>query len=266
MTARAQGQTTATRSLQVLFVAALGLAFVGLVVGIRQGATVPELTPPERDGPSAHSDALPSTAYRDFDRRSLGPNWNWSVTLADLKQPEIDLFAERQSGTDEMRRVLLATRAERRAFDGAPPVVPHPIDQVGTAGCLACHEHGYYVGKQRFAPMMSHIYMPNCTQCHVESQSRDLAPFVLAGNSFEGKAAPVRGQRAWMGAPPTVPHTTLMRDNCLSCHGPMGASPIQTTHPWRVNCLQCHAPSSEFNQVAPHSPLQWLQMDLRVDR
>jgi cytochrome c-type protein NapB len=52
-----------------------------------------------------------------------------------------------------------------------------------------------------------------------------------------------------------VPHTTFMRESCLSCHGPTGADPIRTTHAWRTNCLQCHAPSAVLDQLGfEHGP------------
>ena len=69
----------------------------------------------------------------------------------------------------------------------------------------------------------------------------------LAGNGFDGVAAPTEGARAWLGAPPVVPHTTWMRNDCLACHGPNGWPGMETTHPWRQNCLQCHAPSSALD-------------------
>jgi cytochrome c-type protein NapB len=90
--------------------------------------------------------------------------------------------------------------------------------------------------------------LTNCTQCHVEQQAELLDPFVLARNGFIGLPAPFEGIRAFSAAPPVVPHSTLMRTECLSCHGPHGPDGMETTHPWRQNCLQCHAPSAVLDQ------------------
>lgn len=232
-----------------LFLAAvIGLAFVGLIVGIRQGSPVSHATPRELRDPDDHPDAVPATAYRDFDRRKVGPNADWRSKLSDLKQPDVNLFAPLPPQTAEARKAVIEARAQRRAFDGAPPVVPHPIDQMTTTGCIACHGQGLRIG-DRVAAKMSHAFMANCTQCHVEQQSPHLPDLPTADNSFIGLAAPLGGERAWPGAPPTIPHTTRLRENCIACHGPTGPAPIRTTHPWRFNCLQCHAPSAALDQA-----------------
>lgn len=245
-----QPQPPTARALHLVLIAIIGLAFVGFFVGIRQGTTVPDLSPPDRTAAPSHTDTIPDTAYSDFDRRTFGPNRNWQSSLADVEQPTIDLIEfDDPNRSDAGRRAVLAARDERRAFHGAPPVVPHPIDQMGTASCMACHGDGLHIGRGVRAPMMSHVYMPNCTQCHAEMLSPDLDPFVLAENTFEGSDAPLGGQRAWIGAPPTIPHHVFMRENCMACHGPTGPEPIRTTHPWQTNCMQCHAPSALLDQV-----------------
>jgi nitrate reductase (cytochrome), electron transfer subunit len=236
-----------TRAVHLALAGVIGLAFVGFFVGIRQGTTVPELRPPQRGPIEPHPDAVPATAYRDFDRRLLGPNRDWRSTLADLAQPPVDLFAPPQR-SEETRLVALSARAERRAFDGAPPVVPHPIDQMGTASCLVCHGEGLMIGKGVWAPRMSHAYLANCTQCHVEQQAVQLEPLSQPSNEFEPFRSTAGGSRAWPGAPPTVPHPVFMREDCLSCHGPAGSEPLRTTHPYRASCLQCHAPSAALDQ------------------
>lgn len=248
------------RLLHLSLAAVIGMAFVGFFVGLRQGAPSPEMKPIEHRAAAAHPQAIPATAYRDFDRRRLGPNREWTSTLGDLKQPAIDLFSKPER-SEEGRRETLAARSRRRAFDGAPPVVPHPIDQRSTASCLACHGDNIAIGTSPQqvvrATKMSHGMLGNCTQCHVEQRAAELESLEQPGNLFAGKPAPLGGHRAWNGAPPTVPHTTFMRESCLSCHGPTGADPIRTTHAWRTNCLQCHAPSAVLDQLSfEHGPMQ----------
>jgi cytochrome c-type protein NapB len=70
----------------------------------------------------------------------------------------------------------------------------------------------------------------------------------LTENEFVGTKAPLKGTRAWPQAPPTMPHRTLMREDCLSCHGPQGLFGLRTPHPDRRSCTQCHVPSAELDQ------------------
>lgn len=252
-TAPTAAQTTG-RATQMLLVAVIGMAFIGFVVGLRQG--VPSHEAPRFEpaaAPTHHTDAVRAISYAEFDRRTHGPNSGWRSVLTDLAQPEADLFAPVRVDEDERSRVIVA-RADRRAFEGAPPVVPHPIDQMSAASCMACHAEGLVIGPVR-APRMSHEYLANCTQCHVEQWSVDFAQAPAIATRFVGLVSPGRGQRAWPGAPPTVPHPTFMRENCMACHGPTGPEPIRTSHPWQTNCLQCHAPSAAFDQgVVDDSP------------
>jgi nitrate reductase (cytochrome), electron transfer subunit len=247
--------TLTIRATQLFLAAVIGVAFIGFIVGIRQG--VPTHEPPEfplaepvRDPVAG---VVPATSYAEFDRRLYGPNRDWRSTLEDLEQPEVDLFAP-VHWDERTRRELLEARARRRAFDGAPPVVPHPIDQMSSTSCMACHGQGLFIA-EAYAPKMSHEFMHNCTQCHVEQWAPDLAPAVEVSNVFLGLEARGAGERAWPGAPPTIPHPTFMRENCMACHGPAGPEPIRTTHPWQTNCMQCHAPSAVLDQgVVPVEP------------
>jgi cytochrome c-type protein NapB len=100
------------------------------------------------------------------------------------------------------------------------------------------------------ASRIPHPFLSSCTQCHVEQGSPALGPAAPVENSFTGLPAPFEGSRAWPGAPPVIPHSTLMRTDCLGCHGPSGPPGMQTTHPERHACVQCHAPSALFDQYA----------------
>ncbi len=156
----------------------------------------------------------------------------------------IDKFAARVRSMEQ--------RATLRAYDGAPPVIPHAITDLNIQSCRACHALGLQAG-DKIAKMVSHTYLTNCTQCHVEAQpdvpgSTDLS----AGNLFAGlRPSGYGGTRAWAGAPPVVPHTTFMRTNCISCHGEHGYDGWRPDHLSRTNCVQCHVPAAEFDQLAP---------------
>lgn len=151
---------------------------------------------------------------------------------------------------DAQRAAALARRALRRAYDGAPPTVPHPVAQGAFPACLTCHRDGMDVGG-RVAPAMPHGELGSCLQCHVVSEA-PMAGEALAGgpppdNAFAGLQPPLRGERAWLVAPPTIPHATLMRGRCETCHGVLSQG-IRSTHPWRESCTQCHAPSAALDQ------------------
>lgn len=146
-----------------------------------------------------------------------------------------------------------ALRQSRRAYDGAPPVIPH---QPQGAACKVCHTTtGKIVPELGFAPANPHSKShvsgrtENCRQCHLFQRSQE----TFASNHFEGwRQADLHGDRLYPGAPPVIPHPLVMRDNCLSCHdGPSARTEIRCTHPQRTNCKQCHvAHQSDANFVA----------------
>jgi len=142
-------------------------------------------------------------------------------------------------------------RQATRAYDGAPPVIPHPIDQRGYPSCLTCHERGAKIGTH-VAPVMSHAPLASCTQCHAAVTSTvpttaGLTHTVSTESLFVGKEPAGKGTRAWRGAPPTIPHSTWMRERCASCHGVLSAG-LHTSHAERQSCTQCHAPSASLDQ------------------
>lgn len=232
---------TVSRAVHLLFAAVIALSFVGFFVGIRQGTTAPVHSPRALVPPEAHPDAVPAMPYEAFDRRRYGPNRQWRSVLTDLDQRKAPPPEVRWQ-VPGMRESFLKQREGRRAFDGAPPTVPHPVERMTVAECLACHAEARYIGGRVYAPAMSHDEMPNCTQCHIEQRSSTFEPFLFTENSFVGIDPSGPGERVWSGAPPTVPHSLNMRENCLSCHGAAGAHPIRVEHPWDAACLQCHLP------------------------
>ena len=137
-------------------------------------------------------------------------------------------------------------RAERRLFDGAPPVIPHP--PLG-AVCVSCHnEEGVAVPELGYAPPSPHAAfggqtagmsaISRCRQCHVFRQTDT----VFVANTFRGLRQDLRrGQRLNAVAPPVIPHKVFMREACLACHGgPAAREEVRTPHPERARCRQCH--------------------------
>lgn len=251
----AEGQEVGSwgRLLHLALALSVGVALAGYLIGTQQARI--DAPRPHEPSPSAaeseadETDAPPARAYRAMRGAPLSPNTQARSHLEQLATTQPDLFAPRAAASEEERARALQKRAENRAFGGAPPTVPHPIDQVSTESCLACHEKGLRIG-ERTAPAMSHEIHRNCTQCHAPSQTPALqAPEAMPENHFDGVRAAGEGERAYPGAPPTMPHGSFNRRNCQSCHGPYGEPGLQSTHPWRINCKQCHAPSAEPEQA-----------------
>jgi cytochrome c-type protein NapB len=137
-------------------------------------------------------------------------------------------------------------RAQARAYDGAPPTIPH---DAAIGACVTCHDgDGTAIDGIGVAPASPHGAaaasgaLRRCRQCHVATTTETL----LVASRFTGLAqGPWRGSRATPGAPPTIPHTLQLRGECLACHaGPGSRAEIRTTHPERTRCRQCHVPDT----------------------
>lgn len=240
----------------------------GYFMGLRQtGSQISMTRPVSLVTPDSERNAvLPTHAvpvavsYAKQDWLRDGANGHWQNRLANLAQPPSDLAAL-TNATEIDRTLALVERAARRAFDGAPPVVPHPIAQDSSAACLACHGPGLAI-KDKIASKISHAQYANCTQCHVPSGGTELPtrePALIApvsANQFVGAAPPLKGSRAWPLAPPTIPHPTLMRSDCLSCHGPRGLFGLRTPHPDRQSCVQCHVSDAGLDPQIFYSAAQ----------
>ena len=148
---------------------------------------------------------------------------------------------------DENHERSLKSYYSNRAFHGAPPTIPHKIQEdstIGESSCLKCHENGGFVQKYNaYAPVTPHPKMVNCRQCHVLEKTTG----VFKQNSFDKINPPTVGTNsALVGSPPVIPHQIQMRENCLSCHaGPSAPKEIRVSHPIRVNCRQCHVPNNK---------------------
>lgn len=128
----------------------------------------------------------------------------------------------------------------RRAYAGAPPVIPHPVvnDGVMSDDCLSCHQDGGYVPEYNcYTPVTPHPEMGNCRQCHVAQTVEG----VFAATEWIQPTLPKRGRQSIPGGPLQIPHPLQFRENCLACHaGPHAVVEVKTSHPERENCQQCH--------------------------
>jgi cytochrome c-type protein NapB len=190
---------------------------------------------------------------------ALGAIACWPGTQAD--EP---LWRSAPSASSASQQV----RQQRRAYDGAPPVIPH---QHFDSPCVDCHAgqavvvHGIGIAPanphgvgfaadilQRSETVGIAGRTQNCVQCHVPTS----AVPSFAGSTFSGWRTPgLRGSRHHPLAPPRIPHDTWLHENCLACHaGPAAREEIITTHPERTACRQCHvAASVQGKWPPPHS-------------
>jgi len=240
------------RKVLVLAVVILSISMAGLFTGISQ-----ESRPTRREVPPTRSSAARAPSYADLRGARRGPNvlpYAEAVGAFEELLPSRTETPPPQSSAERM--AVLAKRAENRAYDGAPPTIPHAVRADSAFECLACHERGAVIVGKR-APAMSHERRDNCTQCHAPASGLTVPSLPpLSANSFEGASAASSGARAWSGAPPVIPHSTKMRSVCGSCHGVSGALGMRSTHPWRESCTQCHVPSAALDQRFPDAEIR----------
>lgn len=240
------------KGINVFFAVVVGLAVIGFFVGTHGDPYEAQLAGFADDVERAETDVEPARAYRELMDNPYFANEHWQRELERLSERQRPARTDEVERTPEMTTRALDERREHRAYEGAPPTVPHPIREQGYAECMACHGDGVEITGDLAVPM-SHDYMANCTQCHVPETGSiptadDRYDELPVDNRFAGLARFGQGDRAYPGAPPTNPHPENMREDCLSCHGPMGRPGIRTTHPEKTNCTQCHAPSATLDQ------------------
>jgi len=237
-----------TRMLSLGVVVTLGAGAIVTLSAMQQDIVRPSVIEPAAPAPGG---ALPALSYLELQNTRRGPNgWMYRSVSTDLAD-RLPAAEEGSNESDEDRAAALDRRTQLRAFDGAPPAVPHDVTQQ-TMDCAGCHLTGAVIAGKT-APQMSHRIYPSCTQCHVSLRDPRPVdePFPDPENSFSGLRAQLRGERAWPGAPPTIPHTTQLRSECNTCHGPAGKVGLRTPHPSRVSCEQCHAASAMLDQRPP---------------
>ncbi len=248
---------TRARGYRLVLVALLTAAGIGFFAEMRR-------EPPALRGYSAESDVSGVVegvkTYPQLRQSSRGPSHEMYVASAELLRARLPKPTDPVVRQEGDREAMLEQRSLRRAFDGAPPTVPHPIDSRAKPNCLVCHEHGAKIG-ELIAPMISHAPYVSCVQCHapaiagleVSGAGDEPSGVTVAAKTSENafEPAPMGGQgtRAWPGAPPTVPHRLQMRENCASCHGVSGMAGLRSTHPDRQSCQQCHAAQAASDQI-----------------
>jgi cytochrome c-type protein NapB len=231
-------------------------ALIGFITGTRDRTYEPVYSPVQNRPAKSETDIPDARSHTELASRAWGANevrsgWKLASARSSVKglTDPASLEAARSQGPSTA--AALSARQNRRAFDGAPPVIPHAVAQGDASECLACHANGFQLGSAVARPI-PHARLDSCTQCHVVAD----APFArtppsdaaIAVNTFAAARVVAEGGRSYAGAPPVIPHSTWMRENCLACHGSAGAAGLLTRHPERQSCTQCHAPSAGLEQ------------------
>lgn len=225
-----------------------GISLAGFLTGTQTRPETARRIGGPRSPEAEESEVPVARSYREMGNSARGPGSGWEEAMkVASRQPA---RADKSNLEQTLRR-----RQARRAYDGAPPTIPHLVQQNSAADCMACHEHGLRLADKQ-APMLPHGSFTQCNQCHVP-EVQDMPkigndPRELP-NLFQGQTAPRHGPRAWNIAPPQIPHSTFMRENCLACHGATGSAPMRSTHLDRQNCTQCHASSAQLD-LRPGAP------------
>jgi cytochrome c-type protein NapB len=232
----------------------VAVVFAVSLVGFFRGTTVEdhglELPRSRHAGSVSKEDVPEARSYLEMRNRppGKGSGWEESKKLV-TPDPAADGAVRYNS---EVLEAALRKRADLRAYDGAPPTIPHHVRQNSAAECMACHGDGLRLGALR-AQTIPHDNFTNCTQCHVATEApmpslEKLPPDPRnVANTFRGLDSPRGGPRAWPIAPPQIPHTSFMRENCMSCHGPGGPQAMRSSHTSRQSCTQCHTSSAEID-------------------
>jgi cytochrome c-type protein NapB len=232
-------RSASARGVGLLIAAVAAITVIGFVTGTAP-STYRAAQPAQRERADPGV-VPPARTHAELERRP------WTGGVAASGWQESKVIAAKAAADDEAAGGSVETavreRAIHRAFDGAPPVIPHPVRARSAAECLACHSDGFTLGDRR-ASRVPHAPFSNCTQCHVSAT----APFALvaanpaaeAPSTWVGLTSPTAGDVAYAGAPPAVPHPTLMREQCEACHGSDARVALRTPHPDRRSCLQCH--------------------------
>jgi 5-methylcytosine-specific restriction endonuclease McrA len=233
---RVSSSSSTFKGLNVLLVCSIAAAFAGFFVGMDKpelAASRRNVKPADFRTPESTPNVLPAVVYGKMNGIERGPNAAWENSINKL----VPSLPENTKG---LRQVSLADRALNRAFKGAPPVIPHRVNQQDPAGCMSCHDEGKILG-DHVAAIIPHNFRPNCTQCHVESRYGSVPTLPEVA---EAAVVPVLGIKAdFVVQPLNFSHKRHAQADveldCKDCHKKVYDTPYATFPKWTV-CKQCH--------------------------
>ena len=165
------------RLLNVWLAVALGVSALGFVVGLRT------MQAPEAPATSERlifdiSSARPPTAYpalREASARAEAVTGDLDALRSGIPDRGAEAAQVDPRSEARLRPEARRLRAERRAYDGAPPTIPHPIAERNAVACMSCHVDGLKL-VDKIAPPMPHKAYASCVQCHVAATPCNLRP------------------------------------------------------------------------------------------
>lgn len=204
-------------------------------------------------GGESHPDHPPATSQFKGDDPAERPAMNLEPIRgeADVFRTKMtDLAVDPHTTVTPGTRVrTLAQFRALRAYPGAPPRIPHELNEVEfrETQCLTCHERGGFSPRfDAYTPVTPHPEKTSCLQCHVPDSGTGL----FKGSDWVTPTWPELPSAALPGGPPPMPHDLQLRENCMTCHtGPGAVAEIRTPHADRPNCRQCHVPAVTEEEV-----------------
>ncbi|MBS0261226.1 MAG: hypothetical protein JSS02_04660 [Planctomycetes bacterium] len=156
------------------------------------------------------------------------------------------------SGSEPAYAVIAPkSRTARRAYYGAPPVIPHARQ---SGRCITCHDvTPREIPTLGLAPANPHQATAGmstdsrCVQCHLFRTTSEQ----FQETTFVGLGAPPVEIPSQATSPHTaarMPHPLFMHEACTTCHAANDADPrLRCLHTERARCVQCHKPRAEVH-------------------
>ena len=177
-------------------------------------------TAPVADNGAGDETGIPrAVEYSRLREGTLRPNTDWENSLAKLAQPPRKLARFAQLSADEQELVRLR-RTARRQYDGAPPIAPHPLDQMSATTCMECHGKPTTISGIA-VPQMSHPFQ--ATAC----------------NAMPPTPSPIR-RRRWPGPVLAPARATCCRRPCRAAHD----QPVPCRAPHHPSAAATFSPAS----------------------
>ena len=111
-------------------------------MGVRHSDHSPNKVNPWRAVPAADTTACEeypeAPLYKNIPTTKWKANKNWVNSLENLPRETMNRSPRKALSAEEQELVMLG-RSDRRAYDGAPPTIPHAINYRDVESCIACH-------------------------------------------------------------------------------------------------------------------------------
>ena len=252
------------------FLIIVGIVSVsGFFMGLRQstrgeGETSPWLSVQESTQ-QEKANYPEAPLYKDIPSAEWKANKDWKNELSKLPKEPIDRSPREALDKEALAHILIA-RINRRAYDGAPPTIPHAINYRDVRSCSVCHsqDSNVLVAGQR-APAMSHPYLANCTQCHAPSEGlafavRSGTTGLVVENAFHGTK---RSGKRHPGLPRSASHgaASCLDEGKIACHAMDRGCLMPLSHLTRRDRIVCSAMLRIAGMITVRELAHWLRQE-----